>query len=54
MWNLLKLVRELGMREQGIAFAEEQGLIVAKTDCHVHHAPMNSDLTANNIVEQFY
>lgn len=54
MWNLLKLVHELAMSEQGIASAEKQELIVARINCRVHRAPMNVHLTANNTVEQFY
>lgn len=54
MWNLTKVVRELGTQEQGVAFAIEQGLIPENKDCRVHRTPMNVDLTANRTVGMFY
>ncbi|KAI5646989.1 ISXO2-like transposase domain-containing protein [Phthorimaea operculella] len=54
MWNLTRVVKELGTREQAIAFAEEQGLVPAPPTCRVHRVPMHVDLSANNTVGQFY
>lgn len=46
-------MRELGTRNQGIAFAEEQGLIINNIELN-HRVPMNVDLTVNNTVGAFY
>lgn len=54
MWNLTKLVRELGTQEQGIAFAVEHGLIPESKECRVHRTPMKIDLNANQTVGMFY
>lgn len=54
MWNLARVIRQLGTREQGIAFAVEQGLVRGEKLCPIHRVPMNIDLKANNTVGQYY
>ncbi|XP_047518399.1 uncharacterized protein LOC125058366 isoform X1 [Pieris napi] len=53
MYNLPRLVRQLGTREQCLAFAEEHGLILANKMCRVHRQLMRLDLTANTTVGAF-
>ncbi|RVE41304.1 hypothetical protein evm_014046 [Chilo suppressalis] len=40
MWNLSKIVRELGNRDQCVAFAEAQGLMPTEKLCCTHRTPM--------------
>lgn len=40
MWNLVKVYRQLGTREQAIAFAEDRGMIPRTKMCHHHKKEM--------------
>ncbi|CAG4969808.1 unnamed protein product [Colias eurytheme] len=53
MWNLPKLVRELGTREQCVAFAEDHGLIKKEKICTYHRVPMRIYYSNNNTVGAF-
>lgn len=39
-WNIVKLARMLSTHEQGLVFAEEQGLILKTKKCRIHKNPM--------------
>lgn len=53
MWNLGKIIRKIGTREQGLAFAEEHNLVLATKNCRTHRQPMTVKLTGNKTVGVF-
>ncbi|CAH2088510.1 unnamed protein product [Euphydryas editha] len=53
MWNLVKVFRKLGTREQAIAFAEERGMIPRSKMCHYHKKPMLVIFSTNKTVGYF-
>lgn len=53
MYNLAKLIRELGTRKQCIRFAEQQGLIKAEKICQTHKTKMNVNYSGNKTVGTF-
>lgn len=53
MWNLFKIIRFLGNREDCIKFAEEHNLILKEKICWKHKKPMAINLTCNKTVGAF-
>ncbi|KAJ8706766.1 hypothetical protein PYW07_012844 [Mythimna separata] len=53
MWNLVKVYRQLGTREQAVLFAEERGMITRTKMCNYHKKPMTIDYKANKTVGSF-
>lgn len=53
MWNITKLVRELGTREQCVEFAIQNELVDSVKMCRVHKIPMKISYTQNKNVGSF-
>lgn len=53
MYNLRKVIRTLGTREQAIAFAEEKGMIPSFKMCNYHKKPMLVEYSSNKTVGSF-
>ncbi|XP_050339641.1 uncharacterized protein LOC126765941 [Bactrocera neohumeralis] len=53
MWNITKVVQTFSTREQCIAFAEQEGLILSNKLCRKHKTPMIPTLLGNNTVGSF-
>lgn len=53
MWNLARLIRQLGTREQCVNFAVSEGLILASKECRRHRKPMSIEYSTNRTVGAF-
>ncbi|XP_049302073.1 uncharacterized protein LOC125775469 [Bactrocera dorsalis] len=53
MWNITKVVATFSTREDCIAFAEKEGLILDNKLCRKHKTPMIPTLSGNNTVGSF-
>ncbi|CAH2088866.1 unnamed protein product [Euphydryas editha] len=53
MWNLVKVFRKLGTREQAIAFTEQRGMILRTKMYYYHKKPMLVIFSTNKTVDSF-